>query len=69
MSGPAQRRPADKPPVPAELEDDALDAAQGASGRRAELDHVGAYNFGVEISGVDAGQITASAATGETGRR
>ena len=34
-----------------ELTEASLDEASGGSGRRNELDHVGAYNFTVEIEG------------------
>ena len=43
------------PSQPAEMTEDALDDISGGPTRRGDLDHVGAYNFKVEISGVSAG--------------
>ena len=40
---------------PVEVTGEDLDQAIGGSGRRGELDHMGAYNFTVEIEGVCAG--------------
>lgn len=39
------------------LDQDALARVRGGGGRRVELDHMGAYNFMVEISGVNAGLL------------
>ena len=41
--------------LPVEISEDALEDLSGGPTRRGDLDHVGAYNFKVEISGVAAG--------------
>ena len=53
MMANAPKSPDCKPDAPTEISDDDLDV-RGGSGRRVELDHAGAYNFGVEIEGVAA---------------
>ena len=43
-----------------ELTEASLEKASGGSARRAELDHVGAYNFTVEIEGTSDGESGAN---------
>ena len=51
---------------PRELLETELDAVAAGSGRRVELDHMGAYNFQIEIEGVAAGHVVRAGYIGET---
>lgn len=51
----SQKNMIDADATPEEISDDKLDEVSAGSGRRGELDHVGAYNFKVEIEGVSSG--------------
>ena len=56
---------------PTELNEDALEDISGGPTRRTEDfgDHIGNYNFKVEIDGVDAGQVMPASRQGKNIKR